>query len=175
MTPHEPIITEEKILKLSGMVYYGNPVHTHDGWNIENEIGKLWNRFMNICMDKPETIKKYTIEPKIAYEAHIAYAGEPDQEYHIFVGIETASPIRDPVEFFYKELPSTKYAIFTAKGANMAEQIEEVYKEWLPNSPYIESHPFMIQRYDQDRFKGLEDESSEIDFMIPIKERLNEG
>ena len=175
MTSHEPVITEDKVLKLSGMVYFGNPVHTHEGWNIENEVGKLWNRFMKACMDKPEVIKKHSIEPKIAYEAHIAYAGESDQEYHIFVGMETLRPIQEPVEFFYKEFPSTKYAVFTAKGVNMAEQMEEVYTEWLPNSPYVESYPLMIQRYDQDKFKGLEDESSEIDFMIPIKERDDEG
>ena len=175
MTSYEPIITEKIVLRLSGMVYYGNPVHTHEGWNVENEIGKLWYRFMKACMENPDIVKEYTVEPKIAYEAHIAYAGEPNKEYHIFVGIETKTPIQDPIEFFFKEFPLTKYAVFTAKGKDMAEQMEEIYTEWLPNSPYVESYPMMIQRYDQDKFKGLEDESSEIDFMIPIKEREDEG
>ncbi len=175
MTLTEPVITEKISLKLSGMVYYGNPVHTSDGWNVGNEIGKLWNRFIKVNQDNQETIQKQTVEPGIAYEAHIAYAGEKNQEYHIFVGIETTKPIQEPIEFFYKELPPTRYAIFTAKGLDMADQMEEVYTEWLPNSQYIESYPMMIQRYDQKKYKGLDNPSSEIEFMIPIKEREDEG
>lgn len=175
MTLHEPVITEEISLKLSGMVYYGNPVHSHEGWTVGNEVGKLWDRFIKKMMANQEIINKHIIEPGIAYEAHIAESGELDQEYHIFVGIETTEPIKEPVEFFSKEFPCTRYAVFTAKGRGMAQQMEEVYEEWLPNSPYIESHPYMLQRYDQNRFKGLDDPDSEIDFMIPIKVRSDEG
>lgn len=175
MTVKEPVITEEITLNLSGMVYYGNPVHTYEGWNIHNEVGKLWDRFIKRLMSNQEDINRYTVEPGIAFEAHIAESGELDQEYHIFVGIETTQPIREPVEFFHKVFPETRYAVFTAKGLDMAQQMEEVYEEWLPNSPYVESYPYMLQRYDQTKFKGLNDPDSEIEFMIPIKVRPDEG
>ncbi len=175
MTLAAPIITEEITLKLAGMVYYGNPVHTHEGWTEGNEVGKLWERFIKILMEHQETLKAYTVEEGIAYEAHIAYAGEVDQEYHIFVGVETEAPIPYPIELFYKVMPKTRYAVFTAKGTNMAEQMEELYTEWLPNSDYVESYPMLIQRYDNKRFKSLDDPESEIDFMVPIKERDDEG
>jgi predicted transcriptional regulator YdeE len=157
------------------MVYFGNPVHTHEGWTEGNEIGKLWDRFSKIFIDNAKTLSYITVEPGIAYEAHIAYAGESNQEYHIFVGIETSEPVTYPIELFYKVMPRTKYAVFTAKGSNMANQIETIYTEWLPNSSYVESYPMLIQKYDQKRFNSLDDPESEIDFMVPIKERDNEG
>lgn len=157
------------------MVYFGNPVHSHEGWKAGNEVGKLWDRFMKLCMENEESLVEVTVDPGVAYEAHIAYAGESNKEYHIFVGIETEKPVKYPIELFYKVMPSTRYAVFTAKGANMADQIEDIYTDWLPNSEYVESYPMLIQRYDQKRFKSLDDPESEIDFMIPIKEREDEG
>ena len=171
----EPEITEEITLKLTGMVYYGNPVHTYEGWDTQNEIGKLWKRFTEVCGSNAGEIGKHAVEPNIAYEAHIAYPDQPDQEYHIFVGFKTDSPISNIIEFFYKEIPPTRYAVFTFKGKNMATDMERIYTEWLPNSPYVESYPMLIQRYDQTRFKGLDTPDSEIDFMVPIKERNDEG
>ena len=175
MTLPEPAITEKIALKLAGMVYFGNPVHSHEGWNVENEIGKLWNRFMTLCTENAEVIGQQSIEPGVAYEAHIAYPGKVNQEYHIFVGIETENPFPLPIELFYKVMPSTRYAVFTVKCSDMFEQMEELYSEWLPNSPFVESYPMLIQRYDMARYKGLDDPDSEIDFMLPIKERDDEG
>jgi AraC family transcriptional regulator len=168
------MITEELVLKLSGMVYYGNPVHTHEGWTAGNEVGRLWSRFMKLCSENMEILNDLSIEPGVAYEAHIAYAGELDQEYHIFVGIETREPVGYPIELFYKIMPATKYAVFTAKGPNMADQIESIYTQWLPASKYVESYPMLIQKYDQKRFKSLNDPESEIDFMVPVKEKKDE-
>lgn len=175
LTLPEPVITDMITLKLTGMVYYGNPVHTYEGWNIQNEIGKLWKRFTEICIKNAEVIEKHVTEPNLAYEAHIAYPDQSDQEYHIFVGFQTDEPISTPIEFFYKEMPATRYAVFTGKGKDMPAQMEKIYTEWLPNSPYTESYPMLIQRYDQTRFKELDDPESEIDFMVPIKEREDEG
>jgi AraC family transcriptional regulator len=126
-------------------------------------------------MENAEEINKHTVELDIAYEAHIAYPDQLDQEYHIFVGFKTTGPISTPIEFFYKEMPPTRYAVFTGKGKDMAADMERIYTEWLPNSRYVESYPMLVQRYDQKRFKGLDDPDSEIDFMVPIKERQDEG
>lgn len=175
LTLSEPVITDRITLKLTGMVYYGNPVHTYEDWNVHNEIGKLWERFTEVCIRNAEIIEKHATEPNVAYEAHIAYPDQPDQAYHIFVGFQTDVPLSTPIELFYKEMPATRYAIFTGKGKDMLVQMEKIYTEWLPNSLYIESYPMLIERYDQTRFKGLDNPDSEIDFMVPIKERQDEG
>ena len=156
------------------MVYYGDPVHTYEGWNVKNEIGKLWARFKKLWEEHSELLEKHIKEPNIAYEAHIAYAGHPNQEYHIFVGVETDGPIEYPIELFYKEMPSTRYAIFTCKGEDIPSQIEQIFTEWLPNGSYEESYPMLIQRYDNERFRELDDPESEIDFMVPVRKKLDE-
>ena len=46
---------------------------------------------------------------------------------------------------------------------------EYYFKDWLPKSKYVQAYPYIIQAYDAQRFKSLEDEESEIDWYIPIK------
>lgn len=76
------------------------------------------------------------MNPGIGYEIHISYPEDESKEYHIFVGIETKAPVGYPFELFYKELPSTKYAIFTSKGVDMVKDMALIYSDWLPNSKY---------------------------------------
>ena len=74
-----------------------------------------------------------------------------------------------PSEMFSKKLPKTKYAVFTAKGKDFLKVNDYIYDEWLPKSKYKESFTFQIQLYDSKRYKGLDNDDSEIDFYIPIK------
>ena len=156
-------------LKLGGMVYFGDPVHSVEGWTEGNEIGKLWRRFEELCEAYADIIEEHAVELGVAYEIHIAYPETEVKEYHIFVGIETKGPVDYPLELFYKELPETQYAVFTMKGLEMAKEIAAIYTDWLPKSEYVESYPMLIQRYDMTRFKGLDDPDSEIDVMLPVR------
>lgn len=65
----EPKIIDKEQITLVGMIFYGNPFKEQSGWSQENEIGKLWKRFMT---------KEKTIENRVgngAYEVHI----EPEE------------------------------------------------------------------------------------------------
>ena len=70
-----------------------------------------------------------------------------------------------------KILPTTNYLIFTAKAIDL-DRGEYYFKNWLPQSKYEQAYPYIIQAYDAQRFKSLEDEESEIDWYIPIKIKL---
>ena len=166
----DPVITEEMTLKLVGMVYYGDPTHTYEGWTEGNEIGRLWNRFETLSNRYSSILEKNVVNPDIGYEIHISYPEAESKEYHIFVGVETRGPLDYPLELFYKALPSTRYAIFTSQGVDMAKDMARIYSDWLPNSQYIEAYPMLIERYDSNRFFGLDNPESEIDFMLPIRE-----
>ena len=166
----DPVITEERTLKLMGMVYYGDPTHTYEGWTEGNEIGRLWSRFESLSNRYSSIMEKYVVNPGLGYEIHISYPEAESKEYHIFVGVETRAPVDYPLELFYKKLPLTKYAIFTSKGVDMAKDMALIYSDWLPNSKYCESYPMLIERYDAKRYLGLENPESEIDFMLPIRE-----
>jgi AraC family transcriptional regulator len=170
---YDPEIIGPRQYKLSGMIYYGDPIHSHEGWSTENEIGRLWQRFQTICFENKEIIEQYAVEPMVAYEVHIAPPQSKHKEYHIFVGFETNQPLPEPLELFYKVLPETRYAVFTMKGMEMAQQLEYMYYEWIQKSGYQESHSYMIQRYDLQRYKGLDNQDTEIDFLLPIKEVKN--
>jgi len=161
----EPKILEKEKIVLVGMVFYGDPFKNQAGWSQENEIGKLWKRFV---------AREKTIKNRVGnggYEVHI----EPEEyeetkNYYVFVGVEVEKIENLPLEMFTKILPATKYAVFTLKGREITSNWQDkIYKEWLPQSGYEEAHKFTIEYYD-DRFKGIDNTESELDIYVPIKQ-----
>jgi len=161
----EPKIIEKEKIVLVGMVFYGDPFKNQAGWSQENEIGKLWKRFVA----KEKTIKNRVENG--GYEVHI----EPEEyketkNYYVFVGVEVEKVEKLPLEMFTKILPASKYAVFTLKGKEITSNWQnKIYKEWLPQSGYEEAHKFLIECYD-DRFKGIDNSESELDIYVPIKQ-----
>lgn len=107
----------------------------------------------------------------ISYEIHI----EPEEyvntrQYYVFVGFELKKISEVPLEMFIKILPSIQYLKFTAKAKDH-DSGEYYFKNWFSHSKYEQAYPYIIQAYDAQRFKSLEDEESEIDWYIPIKDK----
>jgi AraC family transcriptional regulator len=75
-----------------------------------------------------------------------------------------------PVQLLVKVLPSTRYAVFTLRGEQIASDWPRmIYDEWLPGSGYESAHDYLIELYDQ-RFKGLENlAESELDIYVPVR------
>ncbi|MHA1557781.1 MAG: GyrI-like domain-containing protein [Candidatus Heimdallarchaeota archaeon] len=166
----EPKIVNKDEMKLIGCVFYGDPFHSVKGWEMENEIGKLWVRFSNLISEVKHQLKDSIINPTISYEVHIdPVVVKEEKKWYVFIGVEVKNFDNAPLEMFCKILPKTKYAIYTAKSTNFREANDYIYKEWLPKSKYKESHSFQIQAYDSTRFTGMGENESEIDFYIPIK------
>ncbi|MFX0095717.1 MAG: GyrI-like domain-containing protein [Candidatus Hodarchaeota archaeon] len=165
------IIEKRRTMHLIGCVFYGDPFHSSRGWSVENEIGLTWQRFMNLYAKNQEMINMYRINPNLAYEVHI----EPEEyketkNFYVFVGIEVNNLDKMPLGMFYKILPATMYAVFTFQGEKMFSGGDYIWQEWLPKSDeYQEAYPFLIQAYDETRFKGLDNKASELDYYIPIK------
>ncbi len=110
MKPH---ITEPISLKLLGCVYYGDPCHSHESGSIKNEIGRLWERFGRIYSAHVEEIESIIVKKGVVWEAHIQTEEyENTKEYTIFAGVQVTDSSAKPLDFFYKELPTTKYAVF---------------------------------------------------------------
>jgi AraC family transcriptional regulator len=55
------------------------------------------------------------------------------------------------------------------KGPEIKTGPSRIWKEWLPESGLVPSFNFMIEYYDNQRFKGLDNPDSELDFMVPIR------
>lgn len=165
----EPALTEKKKLQLIGCSYYGNPFHAAKEWDIQNEIGKLWQQFMNLAVKHQNLLSKAGTNP-LAYEVHI----EPEEykttkNYYVFVGMEVGDIKEVPLEMVLKILPETRYLKFTTKVANQDAGVA-VFREWMPQNGYVQAYPYVIEAYDSSRFKSVEDGESEIDWLIPVKE-----
>ena len=167
----EPCITKPMTMKLIGCVYYGDPFHSHEEGSIENEIGRLWKRFSRIYSMYTNEIKKVLVDEKVAWEAHIQTEEyEKKKDYTVFTGIEVNEPVSIPIDFFYKKLPKTKYAVFKMKGREFITGLDYIYNKWLRTSEYKESHGYMLWRYDE-KTKELDDPQSELQAYIPVEEK----
>ena len=166
----EPTIIEEKVFRLLGCVYYGNPFHSAKGWDPNNEIGNTWKRFETLGRKYWEFLEKIREGDTYGYEVHIEPADyDMKKKFHIFVGIEVKSLEFFPLEMFYKTLPKTKYLFFTTKY--MGEGADYYFNKWLPESNYETSYPYIMQSYSPKRWKNEKDPDSLMDWYVPIKEK----
>jgi AraC family transcriptional regulator len=165
----DPTITPQKKLKLLGCAYYGNPIHAAKEWSTQNEIGKLWQQYLSLATKYASLLSKTCTSP-LGYEVHI----EPEEykttkNYYVFVGMEVAEFKEIPLEMVLKILPETRYLQFTTK-VNNKDAGALIFKEWMPRHGYMQAYPYVIEAYDPNRFRSVDDDESEIDWYIPIKE-----
>ena len=166
----EPIILEEKVYRILGCVYYGNPFHTYKGWDTRNEIGNTWKRFEALGKKYWNFLEKIKTGDAYGYEVHIEPVDyDLKKKFHIFVGIEVKSLEFFPLELFYKEFPKTEYLFFTThyKG----EETKYYFSKWLPESDYEQSYPYIMQSYSPKRWNINDIEGSLMDWYIPIKRK----
>jgi AraC family transcriptional regulator len=165
----EPRLIDAGAMTLVGLSFFGDPFRFHGGWTEENEIGRLWARFIAyLDRQKPEIC--HLVEPTVMYEVHIEHA-ETQQtgEYEVFVGLEVERLEKTPVELVAKVLPPTTYAIFTLRGPEIASDWNQVMSDWISQSGYRRAHNYGFQRYD-DRFKGTENlEESVLEAYVPVR------
>lgn len=167
----EAEIIEMDTLNLIGMEFYGLVEEQKE----ENPMENLWNRFMKFSQEKWNLIQDSVKNPDLSYEVHIWNPQEIDDtgKFHVFIGLEADELDFMPLELVRKKLPSSKYAKFTLKGGEINEWESLIYEDWFKDSEYVlqlfEGYQFHIQRYDEKRFKGIDNlEDSELEVFIPV-------
>ena len=166
----EPKVIEKPEMFLLGFDFFGDPFKFSAGWTEENEIGRLWKRFMTFYGQHVDQVL-HVKEPVVMYEIHLEHPETPQTgEHEVFVGLEIEQFEQVPVELTAKILPATSYAVFTLQGEQIiSDWSKMVHEDWLPGSGYQTSYPYGMQGYDE-RFKGVENiAESEIELYIPIK------
>jgi AraC family transcriptional regulator len=167
----EPKIVEKDQIILVGFSFYGDPFAESGGWTEENEVGRLWRRFMAYWAENGGRVK-HLGDGDLAYEVHIGGYEETASmgHYEVFVGREVTELEDVPVQLLVKILPPTRYAVFTLRGEQItSDWPHTIYDEWLPGSGYKSAHDYLIELYDQ-RFKGLENlAESELDIYVPVR------
>ena len=119
----EPTIIEKRQMMLLGFSFFGDPFKISGGWTEENEIGRLWKRFMAYFAEHRHRIQ-HVVTDAVMYEVHIEHAETAQTgEYEVFVGLEVEKLEDVPVEMAVKILPPTTYAVFTLEG-------EQITSDW---------------------------------------------
>jgi predicted transcriptional regulator YdeE len=166
----EPItILEKPQTLLVGLSFFGDPFATSAGWTEENEIGRLWNRFMTYMSAYPHQIK-HLVNREQAYEVHLEHEETLEKGYYeVFVGMEVAQIEDVPIELLVKVLPPATYAVFALKGQQITSDWDRIIGQWMSGAGYERAYPYGFELYDR-RFKGLDKiEESELDVYLPIK------
>jgi predicted transcriptional regulator YdeE len=165
----KPLIVRKPEVVLAGMSFYGDPFDTAGFWMEENQIGRLWQRFMRYLAHHEDALPE-RVASDLFYEVHI-YGDETADLglFEVFVGAPMLRLATPPLELLIKILPGTEYAVFTVAGETIASDWVMEIDRWLAEAGYARSHPFSVQAYDA-RFKGMDRlTESELDVYMPVR------
>jgi predicted transcriptional regulator YdeE len=165
----EPVIIQKLEINLVGMSFYGDPFDIRGGWDEENEIGRVWTRFLKYLKENRNRILHIT-KPDVGYEVHV-YDQDTNTKglFEVFVGVQVDQIESVPVELLVKILPETTYAVFTFQGEAISSDWPMQIDQWITTAGYQRAHPFSFQYLDE-RFKGVDRiAESEIDVYMPVK------
>ena len=158
-------------ISLVGMEFFGNPFAGGPGWSTENQIGRLWQRFDAFWKRHKDELQRLTV-PGIGYELHLEPETRDDaQTFVVMVGVEARRPGEFPLELSVRTLPACRYAVFTFKGEQIKSGPSVIWSEWMPRSGYEPEHNYLVEVYDEARFKGMENPDSELEFWVPVRPR----
>jgi predicted transcriptional regulator YdeE len=168
----EPTILAERPLLLVGLDFFGDPFALSGGWTEENEIGRLWKRFMACLAAHPQRLRHVT-SGAVMYEVHVGHEETAQTgEREVFVGLEVDRLEDVPVELVVKVLPAVAYAVYTLRGEEiLSDWNRAFYHDWLPGSGYEAAYDYAVERYDE-RFKGVQRiAESTLEVYLPIRRR----
>ncbi|MCX8129291.1 MAG: GyrI-like domain-containing protein [Clostridia bacterium] len=164
-------ITEVETFFLIGMNFFGDPFEKASAWSEENQIGELWKRFYKYYSTNSGLIKNVRFQD-CTFEIHfITQQTIETGLFDVFAGVIVSRLEDIPIECVARQLPPTRYAVFTLKGEEITSDWGgEILNTWL-GKEYEVSYNFSVLCYDK-RFKGIDSvESSEMDVYIPVREK----
>jgi predicted transcriptional regulator YdeE len=163
-------VVERGPILLAGMGFFGNPFSNATAWDVDNEIGSLWKRFMALLSAEPDAIAERADRGETWYELHVNGPETPRTgRCEVFVGVEVGSLASLPLSCCAKVLPAAEYAVLTARGAEISSDwMGRLYAEIVPSLGRAADERFCIDVYDA-RFKGMDRIlESEMDYYIPL-------
>lgn len=164
----KPSIVKKEQIILLGFSFFGDPFALSGAWTEENEIGRLWARFMSYLGKNSARLKH--IQGDVVYEVHVGHEETSSKgHFEIFVGVQAAKLEDAPVEMLVKIIPAGQYAVFALQGEQITSDWPAlVHSEWLPGLGYraLQDYGFLV--YDE-RYKGPQNlQESELDAYVPV-------
>ena len=174
----KPRIIEKDDIKVVGI-----EINTSfDEENFSNLIKNLWNDYLGNNVDKKIPNQ---LHPNVTLGINMNF--DSNGTFTYFIGKEISDFSTIPEGMVSYIIPSTKYAIFTAKGNTKSElgfKLGEVwnyfFETWLPSSGYTQAGlcaPNSLSAYNEEASPNFElyderftNDVFEVDVYIPIKE-----
>jgi AraC family transcriptional regulator len=128
-------------------------------------IGPLWDRFMHRA--KEVSGRRGDAMYGIVYGRPEAERSHADElQYIAGVAVDSAATV--PAGMVIYTVPAGKFAVFFHRGpiTNIAETCREIYRVWLPQSPWQHAGTADVELYDE-RF-DCESEASEMEYWVPV-------
>jgi predicted transcriptional regulator YdeE len=162
-------VTNKKKITLVGLDFYGDPYKEAGAWSMQNAIGQLWKRFSAFYDKNKHKIRNLASES--GYELWVDIEGKEDPKAdYILVGVAVKKVKDLPLELVAKELPETRYAVFTLKGEEIkSDWPTKVATSWLTQTGMQRSYPYIIEYYDVKRYKGADSKDAELDIYVPVR------
>ena len=162
----QPTILPLGQITLLGLSFYGDPFAVSGDWDVENEIGRLWQRLGASLQRYPHL----QAQAARTYEVHI-HTPETAQKgyFEVFSGIESSDPSSAPLDMLIKVLPAGPYARFTLRGEQFISDWYTEIEPALAQAGYRRKGEYFFQLYDA-RFISIERiAESELDVYIPVE------
>jgi predicted transcriptional regulator YdeE len=161
------IVTRDQTILL-GFSFFGDPFALSGAWTEENEIGRLWSRFMSYMSQHSARLKH--VRGDVFYEVHVGHEETSSKgHFEIFVGVQVDKLEDVPVEMLVKIIPAGQYAVFALQGEEITSDWPALaHNEWLPGLGYQASQDYGFLVYDE-RYKGPQNlRESELDACMPV-------
>jgi predicted transcriptional regulator YdeE len=164
----KPTIVKRDPIILLGFSFFGDPFALSGAWTEENEIGRLWSRFLSYLGQNGARLKH--VKGDVLYEVHVRHEETASKgHFEIFVGVEVEELEGVPVEALVKIVPAGQYAVFALQGEQITSDWPAlVHSEWLPELGYraLQDYGFLV--YDE-RYKGPQNlQESELEAYVPL-------
>ncbi|UCG90996.1 MAG: AraC family transcriptional regulator [candidate division WOR-3 bacterium] len=156
---------EPEIVELGDMTVVGLQILYSSKCNL---IPQLWERFMPRIHEIKDVARK-DVGLEVSYDMQDS---EGKETFFVIAGLIVNSTTHIPEGMTYKHISAHEYAKFTHQGpiSEISSTYNFIYKEWLPASAYEhDDEGCEVEWYDE-RFK-MEDEDSEFDIYVPIKQK----
>jgi len=165
----KPLVVQKERLYLAGYSFFGDFFFVSGAWTEENEIGKLWKRFMDFFSERSEETPPSAV-PGIGYEVHIWNKDVMETgQYEVFVGMAVKEMTEIPIDFSIKIIPETKFAVFTLSGDLIERDLTTDMHGWLEEEGLRQTGNFIYNLYDE-RYRGMDNlMDSEIEVYVPIE------
>ena len=128
-----------------------------------NEIPQFWNTVLQE--------ERISCIPNKRYQGTVLGVSmdfDKDGSFTYIIGAEVTHIDIVPQGMVYRTIPSSTYAMFTAKGqipVSIQQTSRYIYQQWLPNSAYRRTTTAEYELYDERCKRG---ENAEVDIYIPV-------